>query len=116
MKFKSIISFFQGIVENRGNESRIPENTLVKQHNVDVDITGKLLRRYGYTKWDDLSSATQSFLGVPDIRGFGAKVQAIYPYTDFQGNHFILIAVNGKVYIERFLKDSKEKMMCGRPS
>jgi len=117
MKFKSIISFFQGIIENTGNESRIPENSLVKQHNVDVELTGKLVRRYGYTRWTDLTDSRQSYLGPPDNRGFGNKVQAIYPFTDYEGNHYIIVVANGKIYIERYLNGEREKIWeCLNPS
>ena len=61
MEFKSFQSFIRGVFENEGKEAAIADNFLVKCHNVDINITGKLVSRYGYKLWRDFDESASTF-------------------------------------------------------
>lgn len=120
MKFKSVISFFNGIFEHRGEETRVDENFLIKQQNLDITPSGVLKRRRGYFQWEDLQNSVSAAAvgGLPiDGIGFQNKIQAIHSFVDYSGKKYIIVISNGKVFLQRFLPDTQTKIWeCLNPS
>jgi len=108
MQFKNIQSFIKGLFENEGKEARIADEFLVKLYNVDIDISGKLKVRWGYRQWQDLTDSIASSLGLPTSDGFGNRIQKIFQYTDVAGVSYIVVIVDGKVFIETVDNNTKQ--------
>jgi len=98
MKFLNIQNFIRGLFEKEGDEARIANEFLVKLYNVDIDETGKLITRWGYRKWVDLSESIHSKLGLPDDNNKfnNSRIQRIYQYEDVGGRRYIIVVVDGK--------------------
>jgi len=119
MQFKAINRFDRGLFSKRGTESKIGDNFLTKLINLDIDITGRLTRRWGYEYWFDLTenNSVASSQDIPDVvtkTGFKNRVQAIYPYQDVGGNKYIFVVSNGKVYMEK-IQDGEKVWICLNP-
>jgi len=126
MQFKSITSFIRGLFKNEGKENRVSDNFLTEIHNVDLDLTGKIIRRRGYAYWSDFlnASSVASSLGIPEISanaiinpttGFGSRIQAIFPYKDVAGIAYLFIVCDGKVFVETY-SNSEKKWSCLNPT
>jgi len=121
MQYKSLNSFIGGVYERRNTESRIPDQFLIKQVNIDSDRTGRLERRPGYDYWNDLkdNNSTTSQLSIPDIStftGFTARVQNISEYADVAGIRYLVIVSDGKAYIEERASDTSKIWTCLNPT
>jgi hypothetical protein len=134
MRFKSLASFRRGAFENEGVEERIPIDFLLKLHNADSDITGKVSSRRGYDYWADLlegNSIPSSFPDGPDGEnnlpvvqagtigreqaGFQGLIQRIFQYTDVVGQSFIGIVSDGRIFIET-LEENGRQWSCLTPN
>ena len=113
MEFKSFKSFIRGVFENEGKESSIADNFLVKCHNVDIDITGKLVSRYGHKSRRDFDESASTF-ELPVNKSFGNKIQSIFQYIDVAGVKYIMIVCNGKVYVEILDKNDNKQGQDGK--
>ena len=106
MEFIKHSTFIRGLVANEDFRTRMDGRSLLQLHNLDLDITGQLKRRSGYSKWDDLendgSITSQDTLPVVsgNQTGFQDKIQNITSFTDLSGQDFILVVTKGKVYLE----------------
>ena len=112
MQFKNVQSFLKGVFEKKGEESRTADQFLTKLHNMDLSVTGKAIVRSGYNYWSELlnqSSVPSSFpeveggSGKPDTEnktGFGNRIQALFQYIDVAGTAYIVVVVDGRVYVE----------------
>jgi len=106
MKYQKY-SFFEGLYENDGDESRQPQQYLTNLHNVETSLSGRLIRRRGYDSWYDIinGNSRSSSIGLPNVNNkdsFDGRIQAIYSFTDIANNAYIIVVVNKKVYVETF--------------
>jgi len=113
MQWKNIQNFIKGLFENEGKEARIADEFLVKLYNVDIDVSGKLISRYGYEYWQDLinNNSVPSLQGLPDTvnkTGFGKRIQKVFQYIDVAGVSYIVVICDGKVYIETKEGDTRQ--------
>ena len=107
MQWKNINSFIRGIFNAEGKEHRVDDQFNIRLHNLDVDFTGRVIRRRGYDYWSDLqnSASRTSQLSIPDTsqnNGFKTKIQQIYPFINGSGNESIFSVANGKIYMETY--------------
>ena len=108
MNFLTISNFLRGLIEHEGIERKIANESLVKLHNVDIDVTGRMIQRTGYEKWPDIDYTTAPFNNniKYDINGnviapsFQSPIQAIYEYIDVANKKYIVIIANGYIYFE----------------
>ena len=120
MQYKSVLSFDKGLFIKDGNEKKVIESFLINLLNIDIDIAGKINRRWGYKYWDYLLNnktiPTKDDKGTPDTSddvyspnvssldysdgntGFQNKIQNIQSYTDVGGNKMIFVITDGKLY------------------
>jgi len=124
MKIESIFSFIRGLFSQEGEEARVGKDFLTVARNVDLSQTGRIKRRRGYVPWEDLQNSNSipaSFdsISIPEVAnflGFSKKIQKIDAFTDVDGNRYIIVVCDGKVYIETKNSEGKKEWRCLNPS
>lgn len=124
MEFINVNNFLKGLFAKDGEQHRISDEFVTVLHNMDLSVTGKPLVRPGYDYWPDLlgsNSIPSNFpvdAPLPDTSGrdgFRNKIQGLFQYIDPSGNPYIVVIVDGRVYIETY-NGSEKQWTCLNPN
>lgn len=101
IKFKRVSTWIKGLIKNEDIKNRISDETLQKIENLDIDVTGRIVRRWGYEEWEHFITLLEDY---PEV----TNLQRIYQYIDVGGEKRIFVVANGFLYMQ--FKDDEGKL------
>lgn len=122
MEFINVNNWLRGLLANKRDNYRVPDEFATELHNMDLTSTGKLIRRRGYEYWRDLINNESippigsSFPDTENKTGFGNKIQSVFQYIDVLGNKNIFVVADGRVYIEAIKDNDVKQWTCLNPN